>query len=57
MTDVNVVERRTAASIASLSEQAYRRSEIYGEAAMQICSDNFRTLLLKRLNVSRYFLP
>jgi hypothetical protein len=36
MTDVNVVERRTAASIASLSQQTYQRSEIYSEVAMQM---------------------
>jgi len=57
MTDVNVVETRTAAGIASLSEQTYQRSEVYSEVAMQTRCDNFRTLLLKRLSVSRYFLP
>jgi hypothetical protein len=36
MTDVNVVERRTAAGMASLSEQTYQRSEIYREVAMQM---------------------
>jgi hypothetical protein len=34
MTDVNTVERRTAAGRASLSEQTYQTSEIYSEVAM-----------------------
>jgi hypothetical protein len=36
MTGVTVVERRTAAGIASLSEQTYQKSEIYTEVAMQM---------------------